>query len=790
MDHNDLDLRRYLGLFLSNWFWFVAALFFAVIIVYGINTYSERVFTVSASLLIKDDKETNLTGLDRIIPGGDMFRSQQNLQNEIGILKSFNVNSRVMNELKNFHVTIIGTGKRNIAQIRHYKTAPFIIAFDSLQNQRAGVQIDLKVESDNEYSLNIDQEELRQTKFHFGEEVNEAGFHFRILKKGEIKYNPDQSNKYIFWFNRPENLANYYRGKLNVQPINEDASLVTLSTSGVSSAQEADYLNCLMSVYIQQGLEYKNQTAEKTIEFIDNQLGLISDSLSIAENKLEEFKFSNKMIDLSSEGSVIKEKLERFSQEKFSMELQKQYYEYLSNYIATRNETGEILSPSVMGVTDPLLISLVEQLTKLQQQKKHLKYNYSSEQPAITLIDSEIEDARLYLDESVKNNIVNSTRTLESIDSRMLNVETELNRLPQTERKLINIQRTFDLNNAVYTYMLEKRSEAGIARASNVSGNRIIDSAEPYNATLIRPRIKRNYIIAIILGILVPGLYIIIIDQVNNKILDKTDIEKSTEVPILGFVGHNTSNGEMAVIEKPGSTLAESFRTIRTNLKYYLNGSQRAIISVTSTISGEGKTFFSLNLAIVLAMLGKKTLLVGMDLRKPRLNKILNVHGNSGLSTYLIYDTDYEKIIFKTKVPNLYFIPSGEIPPNPSELLESEMMKSFMGKIKEEFDYIVMDTPPVGIVSDALLLGNFADLNIFVIRQKYSFKSTLDLIQNIYKRKDLKNLTIAVNDIHISGYYGFGLRYGYGFYKGYGYNYGYNEYGQYNHDGKNNYYTD
>jgi len=792
-ESDDLDLRRYIGLFLSNWYWFALALFAALAIAYFINNYSERIYTVTASLLIKDDERgSDISGIDNIMPGGNIFRSQQNLQNEIGILRSFSLNNRVMKELPEFNVTVIGIGRRGIAQARHYRSAPFIVVYDSVNGQRPGVQINMRITSANTYSVGINGYESGKEQYVFGERFNEAGFDFILNKRNpeNFEYNPDQSNRYIFWFNRSESLANSYRNKLRIEPVNEESTLVRLSVSGVVRLQEADYLNKLMEVYIRQGLEYKNQTAEKTIEFIDQQLSLIADSLTLAENRLESFRLSNKLIDLSTEGAAIKSRLENYTQERITTDLQRQYYEYLSEYLNTRNESGEIVSPSVMGVTDQMLIGLVNELADLQDQKKQLKYNFTTSQPAVNLIDSKIEDARLSLGENVRNNIINVGRTLNDIDSRIASVERELNKLPGTEKRLINIQRKFDLNNTVYTYMLEKRSEAGIARASNVSGNRIIDQAEQFNASMIKPRGRRNYIIALMLGLIIPGLYIYLIDQFHNKILDKKDIERGTQVPVIGFVGHNTSKNELPVLEKPGSSLSESFRSLRTNLKYYLNGEKKGVISVTSTISGEGKTFVSLNLAAVLAMLGKKTLLVGLDLRKPRLNKLLGSSVEEGLSTFLIGETGFDEVVNKTEVSNLYFVSSGAIPPNPSELIESERMKQFMTKAREEFDYIVLDTPPVGVVSDALLLGSFADVNIFVIRQKFSFKSTLELIQSIFEKKELKNLTIAVNDIHISGYYGYGLRYGYGFYQGYGYNYGYGQYGTYGQGDYRKYYTE
>jgi tyrosine-protein kinase Etk/Wzc len=786
------DLRRYFGLFLSNWYWFAATFFIAVIIAYGINKYSEKVYTISSTLLINEQGSSDMTGMDKIIPSGDIFRSQQNIQNEIGRLKSYRLNYEVMRQLPEFHITVYERGRRGIAQRKHYKSEPFVVVYDSLKDQQLGIPINIRIKSHETYSIEIAGIGISKSEMHFGERFNEAGFDFslKLRDPAHFYYNSDFNSRFIIWFNHIEDLANEYRGKLTISPFHEDASLLTLTVSGTVALQEAEYLNKLMEVYRQQGLDDKNETAEKTIKFIDEQLDTISNSLKHAENSLEEFRLSNKMMDLSSEGSAIKTKLENYNQEKITAELQKQYYDYLADYLKTRNETGEILSPSVMGVTDQLLIGLVNGLATLQNQKIQMMYNFSSNQPAINLINTKIEDARAALDENVRNCIINVERVIDDVNSRISLVEKDMNKLPGTEKKLINIQRTYDLNNTVYTYMLEKRSEARISKASSVSNSRIIDPAEPFNASMISPKQRRNYLFAIILGLFIPGLYIYLSDLFHNTIIDKKDIEKGTQVPIIGFVGHNATKNEMPIVTKPGSSLAESFRSIRTNLKYYLNGEKKAVISVTSTISGEGKTFIALNLATVIAMLGKKTLLVGMDLRRPKLDTILASKKETGLSHFLINEASFDDIIIHTEVTNLDFVPTSAIPPNPTELIETQKMKEFMKQAKKEYDFIVLDTPPVGVVSDALLLGAFSDINIFVIRQRFSFKNTLELIQNIYMKKELKNLTIAVNDIHISGYYGYGLRYGYGFYQGYGYNYGYSQYGSYGRGDYHKYYTE
>ena len=279
------------------------------------------------------------------------------------------------------------------------------------------------------------------------------------------------------------------------------------------------------------------------------------------------------------------------------------------------------------------------------------------------------------------------------------------------------------------------------------------------------------------MGIFIPMFLIVIIDAFNNKIIDKKDIEKITRIPIIGYISHNTYKTEIPVVEKPRSTLTESFRSVRTALKYLYQGERNPIIAVSSTISSEGKTFVSINLAVIIASLSKKVLLVGLDLRKPRIHRVLDQSNDKGLSTYLIGEADFEDVVLPTGIKNLSFVPSGPIPPNPAELIDSEAMNDFFTRARKEFDTIILDTPPLAIVSDTLLLSKWVDINLFVVRQRFTSKYTLALIDELEKSKRLNNPGIVINDINISGYYGYGLRYGYSI--GYGYNYGYGYYGHY-----------
>ncbi|HEX2921590.1 MAG TPA: polysaccharide biosynthesis tyrosine autokinase [Bacteroidales bacterium] len=780
-EEETIDIKRYISLFLSNWYWFAGALFIALTIAYGINRYSEKVYTVSSTLLIRDDQVGSInSNVESVIPGGDIFRRQQNLKNEMGILKSLSLNFQVMQALKDFHVTIVGVGRRGIVESRIYKSAPFTVKYYSLGDQTPGKRVNISIISENKYIISFKDSTEFSREMPFGERFNERGFDFSIESRfyGKNTFDKAKSNKYYFWFEDPAALANSYRNSLSVSPIDKDASLVTLSISGFVPGQEADYLNKLMEVYLEYGLVIKNETAAKTLKFIDDQLGIISDSLGQAESNLEKYRLANNFFDLSREGANIQNKLTSSENVKATLGMQLQYYRYLSEYLNSADGNESIISPALMGISDQALIKLVNDLSMLQKEKETIGFNLKLDQPLADLMNARINETRTALKENVRNGIATLSRSVTEENDKIKNIESQIRKLPTTERNLIGIQRKFDLNNTVYTYLLEKRAEAGIAKASNVSDNRIIDYATAFSTSRIKPKGRTNLMIAMILGFMFPGALIIIIDFINDKIIDKKDIEKKTKVPVIGYISHSDIKSSIPVIEKPGSAFAESFRSVRTALKFYNKENEVPVIAVSSTISSEGKTFISINLASIIALSGKKVLLVGLDLRKPRLNKIFKSDNSPGMSSYLSGHCRYDEVITQTHVENLYYAASGHIPPNPAELLERNEMKQFIDSAKKEFDYIVIDTPPVAIVTDTMLIAPFVDLNLFIVRQRYTSRGTLEIIDNYYNQGKFKNLALILNDINLSGYYGYGIRYGYSM--GYGYKYGSGYYGKRN----------
>jgi tyrosine-protein kinase Etk/Wzc len=776
-DDDNLDIKRYISLYISNWYWFAVALFIAVTLAYSINRYSEKQYTVSSTLLIKDDQlggGNNIVG--SVIPGGDIFKSQQNLKNEMGILRSFMLNYIVMKELKDFQVVYSGVGRRGIVETKMYKSCPFKVIFDSVEIQSYG-KIEIEIWSDSIYGIKPEGN-INFTKMNFGEIYNEQGFKFKIVPRfpGGKLVDYNSSNNYFFYFTNPEILANEYRSKLSVAPIEKDASLVYLSVSGFVPEQEADYLNKLMEIYCAYGREYKTKTATLTMEFIENQLKVISDSLKRAERAIEAFKKNNNLVDIGREGTNVQNKLLSFENEKATFELQLHYYNYLSEYLKLKNVRETIISPTVMGITDPVLLRLIDELSVIQKEREKLGFNFESNQANIGFKDKQEIELRGYLSENVLNNIGSIKISIGDLEKKIASVEEEMKILPAKEMKFIQVQRGFDINNTVYTYLLEKRAETGIARASIVSDSRPIDQASIFNTSQIKPRTKKNFITAFILGFAFPMVLITLIDFFNNKVIDKRDVERKTKVPVIGYISHSEGKSEIPVVAKPGSSLAESFRSVRTSLKYFIKENEKPVIAVSSTISSEGKTFIAINLAAITAMLGKRVLLIGLDLRKPRINKVFEFDDSPGMSAYLSGNCNYEDVIRQTQINNLFYAPSGPIPPNPAELIETELMGKFMERAKKEFDYIIIDTPPVAIVTDTLLLAPYVDINLFIVRQRYTSCNTLEMIELLYRQKKLKNLAIIINDINITGYYGYGMRYGYSL--GYGYSYGYNYYGK------------
>lgn len=746
--------------------------------------YANPMYQVNSSILIKDNSSSLTSSIDQIMSELSSFKriKKKEIQNEIGKLSSYSISYKTIQQLP-FRVSYYSIGR--IRSPERYQNCPFEVVLNSDTIQLFEHPVYLKIIDGDRYEIRINQTVDIHEVLKFGERYKTNIFDFTINKtKPYDKENEMFSYEYFFLIHDLNTLTNHYKKHLSIEQFDEKSSILSISISEEVPQKGSDYLNELMETYIQSELSKKNLIATNTINFIDNQLKNISDSLNVNANHLQVFRSQNKILDFKQKGNLIFDKLNKLSTKKTELFVQEKYFSYILDYLKSKDDLSSITSPSVAGINDQGLNKLVDKLLENFTEYQLLKYSSKKENPSIALAKNSLKKTKEALLENIENLKSSNSIEMRVIDNQIDEINKEIKKLPFTEKELLNIQRNFDLNNNIFTYLLEKRAEAGIAKASNVSEAEIIDYALPQNATLISPKKNLNYIIGFIIGFLIPLIIVLLRDYFNDKIIDKKDIENATKIPIIGVIGHSDEKTDLIVQKKSKSSIAETFRTIRTNIHFYnidkkQNGGQ--IISINSTISGEGKTFVATNLSAIFAMGGKKTVLLGLDLRKPKLHTIFNVDKSIGISTYLIGNNTFEEIIYPTDVDNLFIIPSGEIPPNPAELIESNKMMNLIQKLRENFDYIILDTPPLAFVADSLLLNNFADITLFIIRQNFSTHSVLEFINTHLVQKNIKSPGILVNDLKTSGYYGYkksyfkkyGSHYAYGYGYGYGYGSGY-----------------
>ena len=765
---DSFDLRKWAGKILINWYWFAISVAIFGAGAYFFTRYSVPHFQVSASLLLQDQKGSGST---QLFQGMDLFGQQRNISNEIAMLKSWTLARRALVEI-NFETTYMVIGRWTEREL--YENIPFKVTTGPNPQNMAGMKIGITVLSDTEYQLEIGGGYNINVKQQFNQPYQHGDLNFIISRNPNFnqKALPAflRTNKYYFVVNNIDALAYSYQSRLGVGLDDKASSLLTLTMQGPDGFQAVDYLNTLMKEYIKSSLELKNLTAANTVKFIDDQLLIIVDTLRRAEQSLQDFRSHNQVINISAEGSVIMSDVNRLAEEKALSDMQMQYYEYLLTYLKSEGNFTNIMAPSTMGITDPMFSSLMNNLIQLSTQRATLEYSAKENNQALIKVNLLIKNNRETLIEILRNIMQNAKLKETDLNHRISQVDSRIQELPITERQLANITRKFELQNSIYTFLLQRRAEAGITQASNVPDQRVIDEARWDAVYRISPKNHKNYIMGLLLGLVFPLVIIFLKEILNFTVQEKGDVEKVTDVPILGTVGHNRHEDLLPVINYSRSSVAESFRAIRTNLQFSLYDDGRKVVMITSSTSGEGKSFMAMNLAGIFSVTGKKVVVVALDLRKPTAHKYFDITNNQGVSTYLIGKSSIDQILIPTDIPNLSVVPSGPVPPNPVELLELPRFAQLIAELRDAFDIIILDTPPVALVTDAMLVSKYADTTLYVVRQRFTQKTSLSFLKDIQKREHMKKLTIVINDVIVPRYYGYKYGYGYGY--GYGKKYG------------------
>jgi len=739
MENNNQDnnqqsstqIRRYLVLALERWYLFLIAIIIAVVLFIYKGKFTYTKYGVSTTVLV-DKQGSN----PELLAGGLYLGGGRNLNNEMGLLRSYDLISSVIEELE-FGVSYF-LDNRIGYDPELYKTCPFLIVQDTLFTQHNNIKIDVDITDENSFKLSIPALDF-VNNYNFGEKIQYKNFSFSVKKDSSI-FNASKIGKsYYFKFNSDSYLTNFYKNSIIIEPEGEGSTILWIWTQGTVPAKDVDFLNKLVEIYINLRLDEKNQIAEKTIEFIDFQLKGFTDSLRQSEDELQFFKQQNS-INLSDDGQMLMEQLQEFDTKRKRQSLKLDYYNYMLSVIKNNPDQMSVMSPSILGFSDPILEQHLVNLSEAIYNKKILQFSVKpdADLPPNVINDLAIEDLQLTIEQHITQTIQYTDGALVDLEKSVRDLQSEINKLPLAERQLLQITRQFDLNNEIYTFLLQRRMEAGITLASNSPDVRVIDKARietvQYNGREGGANLPKLLIIFISIVVAI----IFVIEFLKNKVEDKSDLERLTDLPIFSSISLNNRDSQLPTLKYPKSSISETFRLLRTNLQYSLIDKSAKMIVVTSTISGEGKSFVSSNLAAILSVSNKRTVLVGLDLRKPRVHHIFSLVGSKGVSDYIIGEINYNELVVKTKYDNLYVALPGTIPPNPAELIESEKMTDLFERLKEEFDYVIIDSPPVGIVADGLLIGQKADAYYDDDNEKEEKKNFMKRINEIVISKVLK----------------------------------------------------
>ncbi len=766
-DNSNFDVKKYILKAIAYWYLFVLSFVVVFGYKYISGRYNVNTYSTHATIMLKDE----LQSTQRVVGGLQLFDNRKNIENEIGVLKSYTLSEQTLKEL-DFEISYFKYEKFR-SDIDLYQNTPFIVIPDSGKTFVSGIKCFLTFIDENKFRIDIENLEISK-ELRFGAHFTSDLLNFKIVKNKNknIDYKKLSGQQYYFYKNNFHSLVNSFSNRLNVDVRSQNSSILWLWIDGTVPRRINNYLNKIVEIYLRNRLDEKNRIVINTIKFIDKQLSSVVDSIAVTEDSLQVFKQSNQVLDINKEGEMLFDDLAQLQEELKMLKLKKNFYQYLKNNMGESSEMPEVISPMLLNIDDPVLTSQIAEYQKLKSQSEVLKYDVKSNTPNFDILNLQIKKVKEDVAKHIVTSIQATDYSINEINQKIGVINAKLRKIPSVERQIKNIQRRYQLHDNIYSFLLERRTEAGITMASNSPGAKILDIARDENVVK-SAKSEQSGSKFILIALLIPILIIVGIDFFNNKIIDKSEIEKATKIPLVGAISQNVMGNKVPVENYTKSPITESFRALKIQLNFLLKNKDHAVILISSTLSGEGKSFISVNLATLFAKGNKKTLLIGLDLRKPTVHSALGVSHHIGLSSYLTNYNTLDEIIIKTRINNLYIIPSGEIPPNPAELIEQAKMEELIKTLKTKFDYIIIDTPPVAYVADTFLLSKYADVNLFVLRQNYSPKNVLDVLDEIYVSDRVQNMGIIFNDVNQSAIYG--LKKGYGFNYGYSHGYGYGD---------------
>ena len=784
-----VNIQEILFRYLIHWPWFVVAVVLCIASAWGYLRLATPIYNVSATVLIKDDKkgggasmssELEKMGLDGFVS------SSNNVDNEIEVLRSKSLAREVVNQLGLF-VTYMDEDEFPGREL--YRTSPVQVSLTPQEAEKLPhtMEVNMVLQPTGAMDVQIAVGEKKyQKQFDklpavFPTDEGTVAFFTNNDTLSSVRPESVTQVRHITAFiNRPFSVAKEYASSLSIAPTSKTTSVVVVSLKNSSTQRGKDYINKLLEMYNINANNDKNEVAQKTAEFIDDRIGIISKELGTTEQDLENFKRSAGITDLTSEAQIALTGNAEYEKKRVENQTQINLVADLQRYMSGNDY--EVL-PSNIGLQDAASANAIDRYNEMLVERKRLLRTSTENNPTIINLDTSIRAMRSNVQATLDATLNGLQITKTDLDREAKRYSRRINDAPTQERQFVSIARQQEIKAGLYLMLLQKREENAITLAATANNAKIIDEAIPDNSP-VSPKRMTIYLGALIVGLGIPVGIIYLIGLTKFKIEGRGDVERLTSLPVVGDIPlADEKSGSIAVFENQNNLMSETFRNVRTNLQFMLEKGKKVVL-VTSTVSGEGKSFISANLAISLSLLGKKVVIVGLDIRKPGLNKVFNIPKKEhGITQFLTNTTTNLMDLVQTSDinKNLCILPGGTVPPNPTELLARDGLEKAIETLKQNFDYVILDTAPVGMVTDTLLIGRVADLSVYVCRADYTRKAEFTLVNELAENDKLPKLCIAINGLDLQKrkygyYYGYG-KYGkyYGYGKRYGYGYGYGE---------------
>jgi capsular exopolysaccharide synthesis family protein len=751
------DIKLFLMRYVRYWYVFLLGIIISVGLAHlYLRYYAVPQYKVYSTMLIKDDENgQSLSNVDALSDLSS-FKSHQSIDNQIEVLKSKGLMERVVSELD---LSIAYFVKGSVKDIEVYGSyLPIKVVPSKLDSTSVGQSFTITPKADSLFEL-VDAAG-KVDSYKFGQQITKPYGSFSVIA---LPGRTVSNTAFVIQIRDSKQVAGYYNGAVAVQLVNKNTSVLSLSLTDPIPERARNIINKLMEVYNREAIEDKSTMAANTLKFLDERIGYLTNDIVKVEKGVEVYKSGRSITDIPTQATDYTAQASTYTKQSSELAIQLSVLESIERYLRQPNSEYSTV-PSSLDIKDETLVGLIGSFNALQLNRERMLRTIQPNSVLMQNANQELVNLKEKILENLQNIKTGLQITRNQLQKNSGQFESKIRQVPQQERELANISRQQEIKRNVYAYLLQKREETSLSLAATVAAARVLDPAMGGEFP-ISPNRQAIYLMALLFGLSLPALCIYGIGLLNNKVQTQQDVTTTTGLSVIGEIVHHKEKDKVVVAKGNRSPITEIFRLIRANLNFLIADKENVVLMVTSSMSGEGKTFFSINLAASMALTAKRVLLIDLDLRAAQVASYLQIPEVPGISDYLTEDDVTLEDIIKSsdKIPNLSVITAGFLPSNPAELIMTPKFSHLLQELKRSFDCIIIDTPPAGLVAEAFTLNRFIDYTIYVVRYNYTFKSQLNIIRNANRQKSLKNLMVVMNDAKQQNGQNYGYGYGYGY---------------------------